>query len=207
MSGPIEELLAVAGPSLGAAPTIDTDSVDGEVEHELMALLGERNGFYAFESALHVLPLKSTEHMDLVHWNSATLWRDAFGTLAGDLVFFAEDAFGGQFALSDDGVVSFDPETADAEVLSDTLAGWAARILADPELLTGYPLAHEWQERHGALSPGHRLLPKTPFVLGGDFTLDNLYAGDAVEGMRFRGEVAVQLHDLPDATKVIFRVR
>jgi hypothetical protein len=206
MSGPIEELLEAAGPALSETPSIEPESVEADVEQELMEMLAEVNGFYAFEAALHVFPVTSGEHMDLVRWNSATLWRDAYGSLADDLVFFAEDAFGGQFALADEGVVSFDPETGDAELIAATLEGWAAQLLADYELLTGFPLAHEWQERFGALPVGARLLPKTPFVLGGEFAVNNLFAGDAVAGMRMRGDVALQLRDHPDGTTVVYRV-
>ena len=38
--------------------------------------------------------------MDIETWNTNTLWRDEFGTAAKELVFFAEDAFGDQFAIS-----------------------------------------------------------------------------------------------------------
>jgi hypothetical protein len=206
MSGPIEDLLGMAGPALGGTHSIEPDSVEADVEQELMEMLAEVNGFYAFGAALHVFPVKSGDHMDLVRWNSSTLWRDAYGSLADDLVFFAEDAFGGQFALSDDGVLSFDPETGDAEFMAGTLEGWAAQVLADHELLTGFPLAEEWQKRFGALPTGARLLPKTPFVLGGEFAINNLFAGDAVTGMRMRGDVALQLQDHPDGTTVVYRV-
>jgi hypothetical protein len=206
MSGPIEELLGLAGPALGEAPGIEAESVDADVEQELMAMLAEVNGFYAFEAALHVFPVKSGEHMDLVRWNSSNLWRDAYGPLAEDLIFFAEDAFGGQFALSENGVVSFDPETGDAEFIAATLEGWAGQLLADYEMLTGFPLAHEWQELFGALPLGARLLPKTPFVLGGEFAVNNLFAAGAVEGMRMRGDIALQLRDHPDGTTVVYRV-
>lgn len=193
MSGPIEELLGMAGPALSQAAGVEPESVEADVEQELMEMLAEVNGFYAFEAALHVFPVKSDDHMDLVRWNSSTLWRHTYGSLADDLVFFAEDAFGGQFALADAGVVSFDPETGDAEWMAASLEGWAAVLLADYELLTGFPLAQEWQKRFGQLPVGARLLPKTPFVLGGEFAINNLFAGDAIEGMRMRGGVALQL--------------
>jgi len=206
MSGPIEELLGMAGPALSQAPGVEPESVEADVEQDLMEMLAEVNGFYAFDAALHVFPVKSSDHMDLVRWNSPTLWRDAYGSLADDLVFFAEDAFGGQFALADAGVVSFDPETGDVEFMASTLDGWAAQVLADCELLTGSPLAQEWQKRFGELPAGARLLPKTPFVLGGEFAINNLFAGDAVKGMRMRGDVALQLRDHPDGSTVVYRV-
>jgi hypothetical protein len=75
------------------------------------------------------------------------------------------------------------------------------------EFSTGYPLAAEWQALHGRLPARTRLVPKKPFVVGGDYVVSNLYDLDAVEGMRFRASLAVQMRDLPDGTKVRFTIR
>jgi hypothetical protein len=72
--------------------------------------------------------------------------------------------------------------------------------------LLGYPVAHEWQRASGALAPGRRLAPRTPFVLGGTFDVANLYSASQVELMRFRGHLATQLRDLPDGATVTLKV-
>jgi hypothetical protein len=36
--------------------------------------------------------------------------------------------------------------------------------------------------------------------------MENLYAVDAIEGMRFKADVARQIKDLPDGTRVQFRI-
>jgi hypothetical protein len=64
--------------------------------------------------------------------------------------------------------------------------------------MTSWPLAHEWQVRNRALRPFERLIPRQLFVLGGKFAIENLYAADAVEGMRSRAAIAIQIRDLPD---------
>lgn len=79
-------------------------------------------------------------------------------------------------------------------------------VLGGDELLTGYPVAHEWQARHGALVEGQRLVPRLPFVTGGAFEIDNLCSAHAVEGMRARGSLAVQIRDLPDGAKIRYRI-
>jgi hypothetical protein len=174
---------------------------------ELLRLLGLKNGFFAFESALHVFPAgRATAGYDLADWNDEGAWRQHYGSLAQGLLFFAEDVFGVQFALNGGQVCRFDPETARAMVVSGTVEEWAQHVLANIEVETGYPLAHSWQTVHGSLRPTERLVPKTPFALGGEFTLDNLRAVDAVHGMRFRGDIARQLHSLPPGAQVQFRV-
>ncbi len=182
-----------------------------EVGHwgDLAWLLQHRNGFYAFESALHIYP-SSPERagetdpaspMSLERWNEPDLWRNDYGDLANGLAFFAEDIFGTQFALSQAGVGAFDPETAEVEILAPDLDGWAQLILSDSDYLTGHPLAHRWQAQFGPIPPGSRLVPKLPFVLGGEFELENVTAMDAVKGMKWRATVAEEVRQLPDQTK------
>jgi len=90
--------------------------------------------------------------------------------------------------------------------MAESLESWAAEILGDYKFRTGYPLAHDWQLRNGVIADGTRLVPKRPFVLGGDFSVDNLYVLDSVRGMRLRADLAAQLRDLPDGATVNYRV-
>jgi hypothetical protein len=182
----INQLLTIAGPALSSDAATGADALDaaGVRSRELLDLLRERNGFYAFEGALHVLPAaKSPSPQNLVEWNSFDLWRGPYGDSAEGLIFWAEDAFGCQFALNDDGVYRFDPETGGRERVADTLEDWAGKLLSDYSVETGYSVAHEWQLKHGELPIGSRLVPKQFFILGGSFDVDNLYALDAVKGM------------------------
>jgi hypothetical protein len=172
---------------------------------QLGELLETCNGFVALRSALVVRGFGDGLH-DIPAWNAPHRWRDAYRGMAGDVLFFAEDIFGSQFGLLGDRVVSFEPETGELADMASDLDAWAGLILEDPDVLTGYPLAAEWQTEHGSLAFGDRLLPKRPFVLGGDFDVTNLYALDSTAGMRLRGELAVQLRDLPDGAPVTFTV-
>jgi hypothetical protein len=204
----LDRLLAVAGPALGRPQTSAQLEIAG-IPAGLSDLLSRRNGFVAFESALRVFPLGqvSDGSRDLRQWNDPALWKTAYPTLdAAQDLFFAEDAFGGQFGLRHEAVYSFDPETGESELVSNSVEEWAGRVLADFNILTGYALAHAWQQEHGPIRSGCRLVPTTPFVLGGDFSVSNLKAVDAVQGMRWRGRLATQLQGLPDGTKVTLKV-
>ena len=157
------------------------------------------------ESALHFFPCAAVPaEMGIEEWNARDCWVSCYQGLADGCVFFAEDVFGGQFCLADEGVYSFDPETGERNFISQTLDQWAEAILDDYEVLTGFPLAHEWQALNGAIPSGKRLLPKLPFVVGGEFRLDNLYLGESVKGMRFRAEMACQIRDMPDGAEIKF---
>lgn len=209
MSSSVELLLSVASSALSTDPAASLTPMlrrAGKRGRELFELLATRNGFYAFESALHVFPLSGSGDQSLDRWNSLELWRNRYEDLTEGCLFFAEDIFGGQFCIRDDKIHAFDPETGALESLAPTLEGWAHTILKDYRVLTGQPLAHEWQSRHGALPLGTRLLPKQPFVAGGMYEIDNLYALDAVKGMLFRADLAIQIRNIPNGATIELNV-
>lgn len=205
----VQKLIDLGGAPLGARPGSlgGVGGGDDRLRGQLFDLLQRKNGFYAFESALHVFPAASpTNGPDLEEWNSDTSWRHEYGDLASDKLFFAEDAFGNQFCIEDGHICAFDAETGACERMCSSFEEWAERILDDHDVLTGYPLLHAWQAAHGAIASGHRILPRVPFCLGGEFAIENLYASDAVRGMRFRGDLARQIRHLPDEAQVVLRV-
>ena len=203
----LEKLEQISGSAIGEE--FDARNVVSPGSHaELYEFLQIKNGFYAFESALHVFPAKAVApEIGLDDWNSPGLWRSSFGGMTDGCFFFAEDAFGIQFALREADVCTFDPETGIQETFARDLEGWASLILEDYNLHTGYPLAHAWQVVHGRIPIGKRLLPKMPFVAGGEFAVENLYAHDAIQGMLFRAEIAKQIKDLPDGAKIRFEIK
>ncbi len=210
MSSNLDKLLSSATPSLSDNPPSLNEqvrSLAGSAADDLLSMLCKRNGFYALESALHVFPSHSDEkEIGLDEWNSDVLWRNEYQGMADGCLFFAEDVFGGQFCIKGNKIYTFDPETGALDYLADDIEGWVTAIISDYEVLTGYPLAHQWQEHHGQLPAKKRLLPKVPFVAGGEFTLDNLYLNDAIDGMKFRADIANQIKDLPDGAKIQFNV-
>lgn len=181
--------------------------VGGALADDLEELLARRNGFYCFENALHVFPGRSDRgHIGLIEWNAQELWKREYGKLISPSVFFAEDIFGGQFCIVGNAIHTFDPETAELLQLASSINEWAEKLLQDYNQLTGYPLAHQWQREHGALLPGKRLVPKAPFVLGGEFSVKNLYVAESAAGMRARGNLARQLIDVPDGAQVSYQI-
>lgn len=201
----ILKLLEVASPPIGGPTSV---AIPGKLGSQLSSLLRVRDGFYAFESALHVFPSEPTLEgaRSLTDWNDPEGWRQRYEDMAYGLFFFAENVLGDQFALSGEEIVSFSPETGEREALASSIGEWVDCILSDYNQLLAYPLAHEWQVINGPLGVGHRLIPKTPFVLGGEYDASNLYSIDAVIGMEVRAELATQIRDLPDGAKVRYRV-
>lgn len=171
-------------------------------------MLQLKNGFYAFETALHVFPITSDldRGIDLEEWNSSSLWREGYQDLAEGLIFFGEDVFQDQFCISSRGILRFSAESGKTVMMANSLERWAEVVLADYKYETGWTTASQWQAEHGSLPNGKRLMPRTPFFLGGQYSLDNLWAGDAVEGMRVKADLAMQTRNLSDGTKIKLQI-
>lgn len=167
---------------------------------ELEAVLRARNGFFAFESALHVYPSDPMAVDDIGKWNAREGWRDCYGGMADDAVFFAQDIFAEQFAITTSGIIRFKPETGECRHMAATLGEWAGIILRDYGEETGWPIAHEWQITNGVLYRGQRLAPRVPFVLGGEYELPNFTVVDGLQAMRHWGTFAQRLRDVPDGS-------
>jgi Protein of unknown function DUF2625 len=199
-SNPLNELLRNS-----SGPTCIDARPDCEIPRELRELY-QRNGFFAFESALEVFPIGHSEKSyPLSEWNDESSWIKFYQELRPSGFFFAQSVLGDQFFFNG-GFYLFEPETGEISYFSESLESWAERVLDDYELLTGQPLAHEWQIRKGRIPFRSRLVPITPFVLGGVFEPDNLVAMDAMIGMRLRANLALQIKNLPDGATVNYEV-
>jgi hypothetical protein len=181
----------------------------GKLGQDLVHTLQSRNGFYSRESALLVRPFSASRAGDLprglVAWNEPRRWESYPGAEA--FLFFAEDVFGHPFGLSAEGIVSLDLETGDVEVMADTFEDWAKLLDEESNLWTGWTLAHDWQEKNGAIRVGHRLAPRRPFVLGGDYAISNLVLVEEEEGILARARLADQIRRNPVGTEVTYELR
>jgi hypothetical protein len=200
----VEQLLSIASDPIGTELNKPPEILAGfALGPDLFNLLRQKNGFYAFESALHVFPAqKSPPEISLELWNDQSVWRRRYGDLADGLLFFAEDIFQDQFCISQQGVFRFKAETGELNLMGSSIEDWAACLLSNHRAETGWPLARIWQAENGAIPPGKRLMPKTPFFLGGEYSLENFWLGDSVEGMRFKADLAMQTRNLPEGTPI-----
>jgi len=201
MLSPLDDLLTRAQGVLGQNAQVDFGV--GGPYGELAQLLSRRNGFTLFGSAVQVYRAGTAgAGPELGEWNTGELWKNTYAGLADEVFCFGQDVLGTQFGLLDNQVVVFDPETADVEVIGNSLHDWAAWLLSDPQVNATVGLTVDWERTHGRLTPDQRLLPLRFLVLGGELELENLVVKDAAEAMRIRGPIAQQLHDLPDGAEI-----
>jgi hypothetical protein len=209
MTPALGKLIEIGGAPFerGAQPVGDAVSHLGDIGASLCEVLAQKNGFFCFESALRLFPSFTVEpSWGISEWNSPSLWKADYQGIADNIFCFAEEILGRQFVVHDEKIAVFEPETGELEIIASSLEEWASKMLLDYRQMAGHPFAHEWQSIHGPLHSRHRLMAKRPFVLGGAYSIENFAALDSVQIMKCLGNLASQLRDLPDGTKVEFKI-
>lgn len=170
-------------------------------------LLELRNGLYAHDHALHVFgACESPAWHSLRLWNAPTTWRDAYGPIAGldELVFFAEDAFGDQFGYEAVGgrVVIFEAEVGRIVPVAGSFADWLEEMLDRPGASLPIDVLANERAQSRFHKPGTHLFAWPPLCTAESSRGVSLGHVDAVEAMRFRGELARQIRHLPTGARV-----
>jgi hypothetical protein len=174
------------------------------INFEIQHMLTEKKGFSAFESALVVFPSFNTEIIvGLDSWNREGGWRRYYEkNIPPELFFFAQDLFCNQFGVLKTKIVRFDPESGELNTYANSLEEWAKTILANYAEDTGWPLAHDWQVINGPLPVSHRLLPRQPFVLGGNYVIENLLSIENQIAMDKLGQLFQVIKNVPDGYSI-----
>jgi hypothetical protein len=209
MTPALGKLIEIGGAPFapGSKPVGDALNHLRDIGVSIREVLARKNGFFCFEVALKFFPSTTVESSwGISEWNSPNLWKVHYRGIADNIFCFAEEIFGRQFVVHDEKIAVFESETGDLEIIASSLEEWASKMLLDYNQMTGHALAHEWQSLHGALHPRHRLIAKRPFVLGGEYSIENLASMDSAQMMKSLGNLAFQLHDLPDGTKIEFKI-
>ena len=168
-------------------------------------LLEAQNGGFFFGGALHLFgACAAPPWHGLGAWNDPAAWRARYGALAGGLTFFAEDAFGDQFAYTGRGgeVVSFEAELGRVVPAAPTFRDWIDALVEAPHLVLPIDLVAREAERGRRGGPGQHLFAHPPLFSVEAEQGVTIGVVDALEAMRFRGALAAQIHGLPTGTRV-----
>jgi hypothetical protein len=201
----IDKLIQIGSEPFSLSPPKDLGSfgIPKKLKNDLFRVLRKKNGFFAFESSLLLLPSETSGRIPGIDdWNSTQRWLRYYSHVGTHVLFFAMDLFACQFGLSPRGVIRLNPESGQVEVHSSSLAEWADKILADYDYESGWSLGKKWQEQNGPIAPGFRLLGKKPFVLGGGFQTQNLITVEMFDAMEKLGKLFGQIKDIPDGEQV-----
>jgi len=169
--------------------------------------LRKTNGLSAWRGALHIFGVGAEldPTHDLVRWNGTGGWRSNFGEIAGQSVAFAETCFGDQFILRDGGICKFLAETGHLEFVANSFDGWVSAVTSEPDRWIEFDIASAWARNAGIseIPIGKHIFPQVPFSLGGSIEgASDACTIDALEDMRFKGQLATQLSRVAPGEKV-----
>ena len=176
-------------------------------QNNYIEYLLEFNGGYYYSDSLELYPLsKNTSVNNLMLMNSFLM--QCYGDIYGSLFAFSQDTFANQFCFDKSGaIVLFNIETGESEQIADSFLSWQNLLIDENEWLTGIVIREKFiRKKESSLPFANRLCPKTPFFIGGDYDIDNLYGMSTLKCIETNANIAKQIFYLPDNTSIVLKV-
>lgn len=160
------------------------------------------NGGFFYGQSLHIYGYSDLHDFHSIEVLNSML-RNEYGNIIDDLVAFAQDLFGNQFCFdtSARGVVFFDSETGERDPIASGYAEWLNKLDDHLEYFTGVNVLNDWLSNN-KFEFGYRLCPKIPFIMGGEYKVNNLYGSKFPDFIKSYANIARQVYNLPDGTPV-----
>lgn len=161
------------------------------------------NGGFFYNSSLQIYSCINTSNMqDIFHVNN--IIHKEYGLLAKDLLFFGQEIFGNQFAFSDEGIMLFNIESGDREIIAPNFGEWCVVIENDLDYYTGKVFSIFLNSKN--MGKETRLCPKIPFITGGSYEVENFYSLSFPRYIQVNFNIAKQVHLLPDGSEIKFEI-
>jgi hypothetical protein len=165
-------------------------------------VIDSKNGGFFYGQSLHIYGYSQIHaYHDMESIN--LLLQKEYGDITNGLVSFAQDLFGNQFCFDTAGnnIVFLDVETGGKDVIARDFSSWVDALQERLHYFTGINVLEEWV-LNDQLKFDQRLCPKVPFVMGGEFKVNNLYASSFPNSIRAYANIARQVYNLPEGTPV-----
>src|SRR5690348_3725097 len=177
--------------------SIDDVEILRELPPELAGILTEINGFILHDGALHVrgASLAPEWHSLRAPWREPEPFSALYPTVQPADIPFAQDQVGDQFLLRHGHVLRLSAETGDVEPVANSVDDFLTRVSEDIEGFLNVGLCH-------TMKPGQLLLAYPPFLFRESGAATSLRSSPASEVIRFHGDLARQIRDLPDGSQV-----
>ncbi len=194
-------------------PTLDIDQgVINEIvfknkyEQSYINYLLNTNGGYYCKGALHFFGVSDRNKFhDLRFIGQIVSESYEEFNIIEEMEIIGEDIFGNLFVFLKNGYGLFNIETADIEYIANDFTGFLNKISSDIKFYTGESLVLN-REMSEQLCTGYRYCPIFPFILGGEYQTENLYLKDMVANIKFSSDLAKQIKNLPDGTKIKYQI-
>jgi hypothetical protein len=164
------------------------------------------NGGYYYNRSLHIYSVGDEDGFNNI-LNVNDLLKKEYNKIIKNEFFFAQEIFGNQFGFSPDGIVFLNIETGEKSILGKNFDSWYAEIINDLDYYTGRNILRDWNTIHGPLDYNMRLCPAIPFVIGGEYEVDNLYQSIFPNFLLSNANIAQQIYDLPEGAPVVLKTK
>lgn len=181
---------------------VSTFEADGGLLSKLADLLRQSNGFAMWGGAFVILPSGNDAVLPSIEAFNRGEWKKAYPKDVAETTFFAVDAFGFPFGISQDAVVQLDPEIGSLSPIAATLGELFEKVRSESWAPIGLSAFEKWRQADRELRLGQCLAPKIPFVMGGGKEVDDFYAADILDRAAFNAYIYEQIKDLPDGATV-----
>jgi hypothetical protein len=194
-------------------PTLDIDKYaineivrKNKYEQSYIDYLQNTNGGYYCKGALHFFGVSDLNKFHDLRFIGQIVSEsyDEFNVIE-DMGIIGEDIFGHLFVSLKNGYGLFNIETAGIEHIANDFTGFLNKISSDIKFYTGERLVLD-REMSEQLCTGYRYCPIFPFVLGGEYQAENLHLKDMVANIKFSSDLAKQIKNLPDGTKIKYQI-
>ena len=175
----------------------------GNITDELyLDFLKKINGGYFYNNSLLLFGFSDKEEQfNITHINST--FKEHYSSLVENLYFFGQDVFGNPFAFEKGKVVFFNLESGKKEILANNFKEWLDVLYNDLDYYTGESLVYELDDiQKQQLTLNKRLCPKYPFILGGEYNINNLVLKGYIENISYNADIAKQVYNLPEGSKM-----
>jgi hypothetical protein len=162
-------------------------------------------GIHAFSKSLRIFGFTSDKHAkNIIWWNKDSTWKYEYKKFFRNAWAFAEDIFGNQFLFDQSGVAWLNSESGETQHLCKTFSEWIEMLFANINFYTGMSIKQDWEKANPdqELTGQYLLCPTIPFILGGEYKIDNLFRIEGQKCMLLKAKIAQQIRNLPDGTKI-----
>jgi len=164
------------------------------------------NGGYYYNRSLHIYSVGSVDDFNNIFYINDLLKKE-YNEIIKNEFFFAQEIFGNQFGFSQDGIVFLNIETGEKNILAENFDGWYNEIRNDLDYYTGRNIVNAWNAIHEPLDHNTRLCPTVPFVIGGEYEIENLYKSIFPNFLLSNANIARQIYDLPEGAPVVLKLK
>jgi len=163
------------------------------------------NGGFFYDYSLQIYSIDTSfEFHNIMKINEVI--KKEYGRIINEDFFFGQEILGNQYGYSKAGIVFFNAETGEREKIANNFDEWIDVLKSDLDYLTGKNVAKSWNISNVSLKADERLYPKKPFVIGGEFKIENLFPLRYPKYIAAYANIANQIYNLPDGTKITLKI-